>query len=345
MLVVLPESNPLRRKCVIAFTHIPTLGVNRAMQRVQAWAKDVGGRIELVVEGAFDAWGVGARVPDLTAKAGTVLQSLLAESFAATRDYALQRNSFVGYMSSRVSNEFRDSKNPLPFCSRVYLCKPQRARLPLARINEALGMLAELTVEEPGMKEAQPPAGIKDVKRKKKKSGKLTGKQMRIHRIRGDGRCMFRALAQGRSLATGKGGLSPFKEEREADELRMAVYHALCKTKEGKQLPAAKDAVMAITLEESLPRYCDRVQKPAFWGGEAELLVLAQLLKTTIIVYIPAKGGERGMNWGTYRSIQTYGAEYSSKRKVKEGEKSPPQPVHLCFNGYNHYDLLLERKS
>ena len=319
------------------------------VQGAQALVKDASGRVGAAIEGAIKAWDEGLRshIVDVTAMADTTLRYYLADVVAGARGHIIARNPqvFANFAISSTSGEAiygQESTSARSY--RVSAQKPLVAHLPLARINEVFGMLAEVSVET-GLKEAKPPAGIKDVKRKKKKSGKSTGKQMRIHRIRGDGRCMFRALAQGRSLAAGKGGLSPFKEEREADELRMAVHHALCKTKEGKQLPAAKDAVMAITLEESMPRYCERVQKPGFWGGEAELLVLAQLLKTTIIVYIPTKGGERGLNWGTYLSIQTYGAEFTPKRKAKDGERPPVQPVHLCFNGYNHYDLLLDRKN
>jgi hypothetical protein len=35
-----------------------------------------------------------------------------------------------------------------------------------------------------------------------------------------------------------------------------------------------------------LVRYCKRLQNPKFWGGEAELLVLAKMLKAAIKVYI-----------------------------------------------------------
>ena len=56
---------------------------------------------------------------------------------------------------------------------------------------------------------------------------------------------------------------------------------------------------MAIEAEDTLSRYCARVVRPTFWGGEAELLVLAKILGRPIVVYLPAgrvragKGRER----------------------------------------------------
>lgn len=42
--------------------------------------------------------------------------------------------------------------------------------------------------------------------------------------------------------------------------------------------------------------YCRRIMAPTFWGGEPELLVLSQMLRVPILVYIPAK--EAGSRWG-----------------------------------------------
>lgn len=32
-------------------------------------------------------------------------------------------------------------------------------------------------------------------------------------------------------------------------------------------------------------RYCQRVQKPSFWGGESELYVISRMLRTPIHIY------------------------------------------------------------
>lgn len=40
-------------------------------------------------------------------------------------------------------------------------------------------------------------------------------------------------------------------------------------------------------------RYCQRLTKPTFWGGEVELLVLSRMLHTPIYVYKTAQEGGR----------------------------------------------------
>ena len=76
---------------------------------------------------------------------------------------------------------------------------------------------------------------------------------------------------------------------------------------------------------------------PSFWGGEPELLVLAEILRRPIVVYIPAakvKSAERE-RWPPL-PIQTYGADF---KVTKKG--NPKKPVRLLYNGENHYDVLI----
>ena len=42
-----------------------------------------------------------------------------------------------------------------------------------------------------------------------------------------------------------------------------------------------------------LRSYCKRIVQPTFWGGEVELLVLSQMLKVPIFVYVTAKEANR----------------------------------------------------
>lgn len=158
--------------------------------------------------------------------------------------------------------------------------------------------------------------------------------RLRRHVIKGDGRCMFRALAQG--MARNKGAvLKPDTEETEADQLRLAVAEALCRTT--KRRSDFKDAVRAMEAEgDTIPRYCEKLQSPAFWGGEPEMLVLSKMLKVPIVVYLP----EEEMNKGTgYIPIQRYGEQYSKAGKDHKARK----PVRILFCGGNHYDLLLRQ--
>ncbi|KAK6245014.1 hypothetical protein QUC31_011423 [Theobroma cacao] len=155
-----------------------------------------------------------------------------------------------------------------------------------------------------------------------------------VHKVTGDGRCLFRALVKGMALHKGI-ALRPQKERDDADELRMAVKEVLCDS--GKDRQQYEEALVAITVEESLKRYCQRIQQPDFWGGESELLVLSRLCGQPIIVYIPEHEHRKG-GWGSgFIPIAEYGAEFrKGSRKAK-----PRKVVRLLYSGRNHYDLLV----
>lgn len=151
-----------------------------------------------------------------------------------------------------------------------------------------------------------------------------------VQKVTGDGRCLFRALVKG--MAHNKGMALNQREEREnADELRMAVKEAICENVGDRKL--YEEAIIAVTVDEPLQRYCRRIGQPDFWGGESELLVLSKLCKQPIIVYIP-EHEHRGGGWGSgFIPIAEYGSEF------KKG--SSRKAVRLLFSGKNHYDLLL----
>lgn len=75
--------------------------------------------------------------------------------------------------------------------------------------------------------------------------------KFRVIRVKGDGRCMFRALALG--LARNKGQiLGATAEEQEADQLRLAVAEALCRSP--KRRTDFGDAVIAVNAEDKLQK-------------------------------------------------------------------------------------------
>ncbi|XP_022887492.1 uncharacterized protein LOC111403287 isoform X1 [Olea europaea var. sylvestris] len=148
-----------------------------------------------------------------------------------------------------------------------------------------------------------------------------------VQKITGDGRCLFRALVKG--MAQNKGVMLNPREEREnADELRMAVKEVICDN--DKERLKYEEALIAITVEESLKRYCQRIGRPDFWGGESELLVLSKLCCQPIIVYIPQH--EHG-GWGSgFIPIAEYGAEF------RKGTKNVKQRnvVRLLYSAPKH---------
>ncbi|XP_057476302.1 OVARIAN TUMOR DOMAIN-containing deubiquitinating enzyme 3-like isoform X5 [Actinidia eriantha] len=77
-------------------------------------------------------------------------------------------------------------------------------------------------------------------------------------------------------MALNKGiTLNPREEREDADELRVAVKEVIFEN--GKVRVQYEEALVAITVEESLKRYCQRIGRSNFWGGESELLVLSKL--------------------------------------------------------------------
>ncbi|KAL6142232.1 hypothetical protein ACLB2K_060515 [Fragaria x ananassa] len=156
-----------------------------------------------------------------------------------------------------------------------------------------------------------------------------------VQRVTGDGRCLFRALVKG--MAANKGSpLSPREEKDNADELRMAVKEVICENEEERLQYEA--ALVAITVDESLKRYCQRIQQPDFWGGESELLVLSKLCRQPIIVYIPEHEHTNGGRSSGFIPIAEYGSEFSKGSR----NRKPRKAVRLLFSGRNHYDLLLK---
>ncbi|CAD5178292.1 OVARIAN TUMOR DOMAIN-containing deubiquitinating enzyme 3 isoform X1 [Musa acuminata AAA Group] len=155
-----------------------------------------------------------------------------------------------------------------------------------------------------------------------------------VQKVKGDGRCMFRALVKG--MANNKGlVLNPRQETDDADDLRMAVKEVIC---DGEtERPQYEEALIAITVDESLKRYCQRIERSDFWGGESELLVLSKLCQQPIIVYIPEHEHTHG-TWGNgFIPITQYGSEFG--KKLRNGKQRAP--VRLLFSGRNHYDLLV----
>ncbi|CAL5389788.1 unnamed protein product [Camellia sinensis] len=155
-----------------------------------------------------------------------------------------------------------------------------------------------------------------------------------VQKVTGDGRCLFRALVKG--MAFNKGiALNPREERENADELRMAVKEVLCDN--DKERLQYEEALVAITVEESLKRYCQRIGRPDFWGGESELLVLSKLCCQPIIVYIPEHEHTKG-GWGSgFIPIAEYGTEFRKGSRKGKSRKV----VRLVYSGKNHYDLLV----
>ncbi|KAM1353154.1 hypothetical protein TB2_032379 [Malus domestica] len=158
--------------------------------------------------------------------------------------------------------------------------------------------------------------------------------RLSVQKVTGDGRCLFCALVKGMALNKGV-PLSPRQEKDDADELRMAVKEVICEDEEERL--KYEPALVAITVDESLKRYCQRINRPDFWGGESALLVLSKLCGQPIAVYIPEHEHTSGGRGSGFIPIAEYGSEFTKGSRNKE----PRKVVRLLYSGRNHYDLLV----
>lgn len=144
-------------------------------------------------------------------------------------------------------------------------------------------------------------------------------KRLRVVQIRGDGRCLFRAIARGIAHAEGR-QLSESLERQDADALRGMAWKAMC-------VDRRKEFQSRNIVEGSLSAYCSQMRNPTFFGGEAEMFALSDALKIPIAVYLQDQRGQ-------LNNIMTYGEKYSRLRKAD-------MTVRVLYNGTNHYNAVL----
>ncbi|KAG2430792.1 hypothetical protein HYH02_013631 [Chlamydomonas schloesseri] len=141
-----------------------------------------------------------------------------------------------------------------------------------------------------------------------------------VHRISGDGACMFRAIVQGAQYATRGKAMPAESEGTAAHNLRLAVVAELRKRREEIEpfLPG-----IATDFDE----YCKTMSHPMAWGGEPEMLMAMHVLGRPITVYHLT---DRGLE-----PIVTYGEQ------LLDGGAAP---IHLLWSGA-HYDLLVPAEA
>lgn len=146
-------------------------------------------------------------------------------------------------------------------------------------------------------------------------------------RVRGDGRCLFRAIAKGLAFLNGK-ELGEGHERADADYLRKVAWNVICKQRRS-------EFERRNIVEGSLTSYCAASRHPTFYGGEPELFALADELRIPIAVYLRA-------NDGRLQNIVTYGEEYYQKlQKLNPKVKNPA--IRLLYVNGNHYDALIPK--
>ncbi|KAL8258649.1 hypothetical protein R6Q59_026602 [Mikania micrantha] len=131
--------------------------------------------------------------------------------------------------------------------------------------------------------------------------------------IPGDGRCLFRAVAHGACIRSGKPVPNESLQRELADELRARVADEFVKRREETEW----------FIEGDFDSYVSQIRKSHVWGGEPELLMASHVLKMPISVYMNDKDS------GGLISIAEYGQEYGKEN-----------PIRVLYHGFGHYDAL-----
>lgn len=154
---------------------------------------------------------------------------------------------------------------------------------------------------------------------------------LRIVPVRGDGRCLYRAIAKNLANRDGR-RLSENLERADADALRNIAWRAIC-------VDRSKEFIAKHVIEGKFSTYCAQMRSPSFYGGEPEMLALADVLKIPIKVYLL-------LDRGQLKNIVTYGEQYASKKKRSSRRKaSSSGAIRLLYANGNHYDALLPRTA
>ncbi|CAL5087692.1 unnamed protein product [Urochloa decumbens] len=131
--------------------------------------------------------------------------------------------------------------------------------------------------------------------------------------IPGDGRCLFRSVAHGACIRSGKPIPSEDLQRKLADDLRTMVADEFIKRR----------AETEWFVEGDFDIYVSQIRKPHVWGGEPELFMASHVLQMPITVYMHDKEA------GGLMAIAEYGQEYGTEA-----------PVQVLYHGYGHYEAL-----
>ncbi|KAG0618699.1 hypothetical protein M758_4G086000 [Ceratodon purpureus] len=144
--------------------------------------------------------------------------------------------------------------------------------------------------------------------------GKVIITDYTVTEIPGDGRCLFRAVAHGSCLRSGKDAPDETAQRELADELRSKVCDELIERRDSSEW----------FIEGDFDQYVERMRQSSVWGGEPELIMLSHVLEMPITVYMIEEKFPGGLI-----SIAEYGQEHS---KI--------DPIRVLYHGFGHYEAL-----
>ncbi|XP_057468086.1 OVARIAN TUMOR DOMAIN-containing deubiquitinating enzyme 4-like [Actinidia eriantha] len=175
------------------------------------------------------------------------------------------------------------------------------------------GLLVCFLTYEPVHAEAAQPEEKKEDSSVNLLHGKKVYIDYSIIGIPGDGRCLFRSVAHGACLRSGKPAPNEGLQKELADDLRARVADEFVNRRKETEW----------FVEGDFDTYISQMRKPHVWGGEPELFMASHVLQTPITVYMynPDSGG--------LITIAEYGQEYGKEN-----------PIKVLYHGFGHYDAL-----
>ncbi|CAI5707790.1 hypothetical protein KXD40_008237 [Peronospora effusa] len=135
---------------------------------------------------------------------------------------------------------------------------------------------------------------------------KLMRKQLadigcKLHEVKGDGNCLFRALSD-----------QLFGDQQQYQQVREKIVNYLEQHRNDFE-PFMED-------EEKFEKYCDRMRDNGTWGGNQELYAAARLFQVYIIVH---------QNQPSARIMV-----------IECDQLKPTRVIHVAYHGEDHYDSV-----
>lgn len=143
--------------------------------------------------------------------------------------------------------------------------------------------------------------------------GKKVYTEYSVTGIPGDGRCLFRSVAHGECIRSGKPIPNENLQRKLADDLRALVADEFIKRRTETEW----------FIEGDFDTYVSQIRKPHVWGGEPELLMASHVLQMPITVYMREEAA------GGLIAIAEYGQEYGKE-----------DPIRVLYHGCGHYEAL-----
>ncbi|XP_050244741.1 OVARIAN TUMOR DOMAIN-containing deubiquitinating enzyme 4 isoform X3 [Quercus robur] len=207
------------------------------------------------------------------------------------------------------------------------------------------GLLVCCSNSEPTHAEASHKEGHKEEESCAKFShGKKVYTDYSITGIPGDGRCLFRSVAHGACLRSGKPAPNESLQRELADDLRAKVADEFIKRREETEW----------FVEGDFDTYVSHIKKPHVWGGEPELFLASHVLQEKnqskmhllhcrlFIFYIILDVELIGVSYRMPITVYMYDEDAGGLISIAEygQEYGKENPIRVLYHGFGHYDAL-----